>query len=123
VAGGDDDARGGAALEHLKRAHLRRDGVRSEGDRDVAGEQDLGGGGREMLGCEPPVIGNDDALGNLAALDDVTRHAIRAATDGIERELVGDPGSPAIRAEDDGRGLWRSADQRHLKPPEPNSAR
>ena len=32
------------ALDHLERAHLGRDRVDREGDRDVAGEQDLGGG-------------------------------------------------------------------------------
>ena len=70
-----------------------------EGDRDVVGEQDLGGGCREVLGREPPVVGDDDALGGLAPPDDIARHAVRAAPDVVEGELVGDPGAPAIRAE------------------------
>ena len=43
VAGGDDDARGRAPRDHLVRAHLGRDRVGGEGDRDVVGQEDLGG--------------------------------------------------------------------------------
>ncbi len=39
------------------------DGV---GDRDVVGEEDLGGGDGEVLRGEPPVVGDDDALRLLA---------------------------------------------------------
>ena len=63
------------------------------------------GGDREVLRPEPPVIGDDHALRLLAALDDVAGDAVGAATDGVEREVLGDPGPPAVRAEDDpGRG-------------------
>ena len=62
VAGGDHDPGGRAALDHLERAHLRRHGVGRERDGDVLGEQDLRRGRREMLGREPPVVGNHDAL-------------------------------------------------------------
>ena len=58
----------------------------------------------EVLGREPAVVGDDDALGLLAALDDVVRDAVGAAADVLERVVVGDPRSPAIGAEDDGRG-------------------
>ena len=103
VAGGDDDARGGAALDDLVRAHLGRDRVRGEGDRDVVGEDHLRGGRREVLRGEPPVVGDDDALRLLAALDDVVGDAVGAAADVLEGELVGDPRPPAVRAEDDRR--------------------
>ena len=122
VAGGDDDAGRRAALDDLVRAHLGRDGVDREGDRDVVGEQDLGGGLGEVLRREPAVVGDDDALGRLAALDDVGGDAVGAAADVLEGELVGDPGPPAVGAEDDrsGRALRRSG-SRH--PPVRSSAR
>ena len=86
-----------------------------ERDGDVVGEEDLGGRGREVLRGEPPVEGDDDALRLLAAPDDVAGDAVGAATDVLEREVVGDPGPPAVGAEDDrrrGRGL---GDDRHAR--------
>ena len=77
VARGDDDAGRRAALDDLVRAHLGRHGVDREGDRDVVGEEDLGGGQGEVLRREPAVVGDDDALGLLAALDDVARRRRR----------------------------------------------
>ena len=71
----------------------------------------------EVLRGEPPVVGDDDALGRVAALDDVMGDAVGAAPDGIEGELVGDPGPPAIGAEDDrGRGR-RPAGSGQCQPP------
>ena len=58
---------GRAALDDLVRAHLGRHGVLRERDRDAVGEEDLGGRRGEVLGGEPPVEGDDDALGLLAA--------------------------------------------------------
>ena len=81
--------------------HLRRHGVRRVGDRDVAREQDLGGGRGEVLRGEPAVVGDDDALRLLAPLDDVLGDAVGAAADVLEREIVGDPRAPAVGAEDD----------------------
>ena len=101
VAGGDDDAGRRAALDDLVRAHLGRHGADREGDRDVVREEDLGRGHREVLGREPAVVGDDDALGGLAALDDVGGHAVGAAADVVVGELVGDPGAPAVGPEHD----------------------
>ena len=83
---------------------------RGVGDRDVVGEQDLGGRDREVLRREAPVVGDDDALGLLAPVDDVARHAVGAAADVLERVVVGDPRPPAVRAEHD-RG-WAPAPPR-----------
>ena len=55
-------------FDDLVRRHLGRDGVAGEGDRDVLGQQHLGRGGGEMLGGEAPVVGDDHALGLLAAV-------------------------------------------------------
>ena len=94
-----------------------------EGHRDVMGEEDLGSRGGEMLRRETTVVGDHHALRLLAAIDDIAGHAVRTAADVVEREVVGDPGPPAVRAEDDGRGLGRLADQRQLNPPALNSVR
>ena len=51
-----------------------------ETDRDVAGEQDLGRGLREVFRCEPPVESDDDALGRRSLIDDVLGYAVRAAS-------------------------------------------
>ena len=114
VAGGDDDAGGGAALEDLERAHLGRDGVDRVGDRDIVGGQDLGNGRREMLRREPPVVRDHHALRGFAAIDHIARDAVRAATHVLERELVGDPRPPPVRAEHDARRRRRLAGQGHL---------
>ena len=86
-------------------------------DRDVVGEEDLGRGRGEVLGGEPPVVGDDDALGRLAPLDDVAGDAVGAAADVLERELVGDPGPPAVGPEDDGRGRRRAGRVTSRHPP------
>ena len=75
----------------------------SKRDRDVVGEDDLGGGGGEVLGSEASVEGDDDALRRLAARDDLVGDAVRAAADVLERVLVGDPRPPPVRPEDDVR--------------------
>ena len=124
VARGDDDARRRTALDDLERAHLGRDGTDGIGDRDVVGGQDLGCGGSEMLGREPPVVRDHHALGRLAPADDVGRDSVGTAPDVLERVLIGDPRAPAIGTEDDSRGRGGLAGQGHLvSPPVPNSAR
>ena len=100
-------------VDDLVRAHLRRDGVDREEDRDVVRQQDLGRGLGEMLGGEPPVEGDDHAPRRGARPGDIVRDAIRAAADVIEGELVGDACPPAIRAEDDGRWRAGSGRRRH----------
>ena len=98
----------GAPLDDLVRAHLGRDGAIREDDPDVVSEQHLGRGVREELGRETPVVGDHDALALLPAPDDVARHAIRAAPHVLVRVVLGDAGSPSVRAEDDpGRGRGR----------------
>ena len=123
VAGGDDDPGGGSALDHLERAHLGRDGVDREGDRDVVGEEDLGGGGRKVLRGEAAVVGDHDALARLAPIDDVARHAVGAAAHVLEGELVGDPGAPAVGPEHDRRGRRCDGLERHVSPLGSSSAR
>ena len=81
----------------------RRHGVRGVRDRDVVGQDHLGRGDREVLRGEPPVVGDDDALGLLASPDDVAGHAVGAAADVLECEVLGDPRPPAVGPEDDGR--------------------
>ena len=118
--GGDHDARRGPALDDLVRAHLGRDGGPADRDRDVVGEQDLGRGPREVLRGEPPVVGDDDALRLLARAPRRTRATPSAQRRTFsKREVLGDPGPPAVGPEDDpwsGRGasaglvtLWASA--------------
>ena len=63
VTRGDDDAGGRPALDDLVRAHLGWDRMSGDRDRDVVGQQHLGSGGGEVLGGEPPVVGDDHALG------------------------------------------------------------
>ena len=123
VARGDDDAGRGAALDDLVRAHLGRDGADGERDRDVVGQQDLGGGRGEVLRGEPPVVGDDDALRLLAPLGDVVRDAVGAAADVLEREVVGDPRPPAVGAEDDRRRGAGSPRRVTLASSGPRSAR
>jgi hypothetical protein len=60
------------------------------------GEEDLGAARGEVLRGEPPVEGDDDALACSPA-DDVAGDAVGAAPDVLEREVVGDPGPPAVR--------------------------
>ena len=103
VTGGDDDARCGSPLDDLVGAHLGRHRVGGEGDRNVVGEDDFGCRGGEMLGREPSVVGDDDALRLLAPLDDVARDAVGATAHVLECVLVRDLGPPAVRAEDDRR--------------------
>ena len=107
----------------LERAHLGRDRVDRVGDRDVVGQQHLGRGQREVLGREAPVVGDDHALGGLAAADDVGRHAVRAAPDVLVGELVGDPGAPAVGPEHDRRRGRCLTGQGHVSPPLRSSAR
>ena len=102
VAGGDHDPGRRAPLDDLVRAHLGGHGMDGEGDRDVPGEEHLGRGLGEMLRREAAVVGDDHALGLLAATGHVLGHAVGAAADVLERELVGDPGPPAVGSEDDG---------------------
>src|SRR5450759_3992827 len=102
-----------AALDHFVARHLGRDRGGRVGDRDLVGEEDLRGGGREVLGREAPVVGEDDSLYLLPAIHDVARDALRAATDVLEREVVRYLRPPAVRAEDDVRGL-RPLRDRHL---------
>ena len=73
-------------------------------DADPLGDEDLGRRLGEVFGREPTVEGDDDALGLLPALDDVVGDAVGAATDVLERVVVGDPRPPAIGPEHDGRG-------------------
>ena len=114
VAGGDHDPGRGAPLDDLVARHLGRDGV--------AGDRRPGCRGRgatsaaavgEVLAREPAVVGDDDTLGLLAAFDDVVGDPVGAAPDVLERVLVGDPGSPAVRAEDDLRRGRRLGDVGH----------
>ena len=111
------------ALDDLVRGHLGRHGVDREGDTDVVREQDLGGGHREVLRGEAPVVGDDDALGRLPTAGHIRGDAIGAAPDVVVGELVGDAGAPAIGPEDDGRGGRRCAGQGHVNPPVRSSAR
>src|SRR5207247_1914410 len=101
VAGGDHDARRGAALDDLVRAHLGGHGTRGERDRDVVGDEHLGGGHREVLGGEAPVVGDHDTLRLVALAGDKAGDAISTAPDVVEREVLGDAGPPAVGAEDD----------------------
>ena len=107
VAGGDDDAGRGAALDDLVARHLGGHGVHGIGDRDVVGQQHLRGRGGEVLAGEAPVVGDDHALGLGPLLDHVARHAVGAAAHVGEREVVGHAGPPAVRAEDDVGRLGR----------------
>ena len=72
-------------------------------DRDAVPEEDLSRRRGEMLRREPPVERDDDALRRLAPLHDVVGDAVGAATDVLERVLVGDAGTPAVGPEDDRR--------------------
>src|SRR5437667_2139087 len=80
-------------------------------------EEDLGGGRGEMLGGEPAVVRDDDALALLASFDDVASDAVGTAAHVLEGEVVGDPSAPAIRAEDDRRGRRCLHDRRHAHAP------
>src|SRR5213076_1011538 len=97
------------------RAHLRGHRMCRDSDRDVMCDEDLGNGGGEVLGGEPSIEGDHDALRLLAAAGDIAGHAIGAAADVVEREFVCDPGSPAVCPEDDGRWFSRVTDQGHLQ--------
>ncbi len=101
MAGCDDDAGRGPALDDLERGHLGRNRLAGEDYRDVVGQDHLGGGGREMLAGETAVVSEDDATSPIAALHDVLGHGLGATADVRERVVVGDLGSPAVRAEDD----------------------
>src|SRR4029079_6757716 len=115
VAGGDDDARRGAALDDLVARHLGRHGAGRVGDGNVVGEEDLRGRGREELRGETPVVGEYDAFGFLAAVDDVAGDAVVAAPDVLERVVVGDLGPPPVGAEDDRRRGRGFGDVRHAR--------
>ena len=115
VAGGDDDPGRRASLDDLVSSIWVGTAWRGESDGDVVGEEDLGGGGGEVLGGEPAVVGDHDALGLLAALDDVAGDAVGAAADVLERVVVGDLRSPAVGPEDDRRRLRRLGDVRHAR--------
>ena len=115
----------GAALDDLVRAHLGGHGARAERHRDVVGEDHLGRGHREVLRSEPPVVGEDDALGLLASPDDVACDAIRAAPDVLEREVLGDARPPAVGAErrSEDFGAASVTDVPPIRPPGPRAHR
>ena len=98
--------------------------MRGKGDRDAVSQNDLRRGRREVLRCEAPVIGDDDALRGLAPVHHVAGDAVRASAHVLERELVGDPGPPTVGPEHDGRGRRGLTGHVHfVSPPVPNSAR
>ena len=87
--------------------HLRGDGGGGESHADIVRQEDLRGRGGEVLAGEAPVVADDHAAGRTTLGNDPLGHALRAATDVVEGVLLGDPGTPAIRPEDDGRAYER----------------
>ncbi len=101
VAGSDDDSGRRLPLDDLERGHLRRHGLGRQRNRDRVRQDDFGGGGGEVLAHEAAVVGDDDPLGLLAALQHVFGHRPSTAADVVEREVLGYPCPPAVRPKDD----------------------
>ena len=68
-----------------------------------------------MLGGEPPVVGDDHALGLLATIDHVLGDAVGAAAHVVEGVVVGDARAPAVGAEDDRGGAGASSASRQTR--------
>jgi len=71
--------------------NLRRHGLGRQRNRDRVRQDDFGGGGGEVLAHEAAVVGDDDPLGLLAALQHVFGHRPSTAADVVEREVLGYP--------------------------------
>ena len=105
VACGDDDGAAGVPVHHVVRDHRSRRSAVAEKRRHSAAGRRLRDGPRKIFRCKARVVADHQAPAGKPLLTHVPYHSLRAKPNVLESKVLGDDGSPSVRAELDCHAL------------------